>query len=535
MAEPSLYWRHREELLNRPLFMWPGLSAWAFYFIAKVILSFLGYLNIGIWDNLAMMMLLVLPMRTTALKWLRQLVAIPVAIGLLYHESSLIPFSSVIDQWSSISGFSLAYIWELVTRSIKLEFIIILLIAWIGFIYLQNIIRMTVVAFVAVLAAAGMQQPSESELPTLQPALDMTAVNTPDAIQFNSPGEKLTAFYEEQQDLMLTPNRQTAADFDILLINICSMAWQDLQSANLQSHPLISNAHILLRNYNSASSYSGPSALRLLRASCGHRPHQQLFTNSPQCLVSQQLAKLGFTPEVLLNHTGEYDDFKGLLQQFGGMPEPTLNASAPVSMTGFDGSLIKSDGTILNNWLSASSDTTTRFTFYNTLTLHDGNHVPGFNGNSLESYALRTANLLDEIYQLQEAIKASGRRVLLIVAPEHGANLQGDALQLPGLREIPTPPVTHVPVMISLFGEGFEAPQEQLVVERKTGPTAITSAIFSVHEQQPFSNASFSLNKVAEQLPSTEWVAENKDIKVIDYKNRFWLKVKERNWLPYKE
>ncbi|RUO50608.1 cellulose biosynthesis protein BcsG [Pseudidiomarina aquimaris] len=535
MAEPSLYWRHREELLNRPLFMWPGLSAWAFYFIAKVILAFRGYLEIGLWENLAMMMLLTLPMRTTALKWLRQIVAIPVGLGLLYHESSLPPFSSIIDQWSSITGFSFAYMWELLTRSIQVEFIIVLLIAWIGFVYLQNIVRMTVIAFIAVIAAGVAQQPAETPLQAVPTTLDLTTIDTPDAIQFNSPSEKLEAFYDEQQKFKLTPSRESTADFDILLINICSMSWQDLATAGLQDHPVIKDAHLMFENYNSATSYSGPSALRLLRANCGHQPHQQLFTNTPQCMVSQQLEKLGYRPEVLLNHTGEYDDFSGLLQQFAGMPAPQFNTSAPISMTGFDGSLIKSDSAILQNWLASSTNSDSRFTFYNTLSLHDGNRVPGFNGNSLDSYAMRTATLLDEIYQLQMAIKASGRRVLLIIAPEHGANLKGDALQLPGLREIPTPPITHVPVLISLFGEGFEAPQEQLVVERNTGPTAITSAIFEINAQQPFSNPSFSLTKVAEQLPSTEWVAENKDIKVIDYKNNFWLKIKERNWLPYKQ
>ncbi|CAB0150161.1 hypothetical protein PSI9734_00728 [Pseudidiomarina piscicola] len=536
MEERSLYWRQKKELLNRPMFIWPGLSAWAFYFIAKSLLALNGDLSLALWLNLAMISLLVIPVRPKALKVLRQCIAVPCALSLLYYESHLPPFSSIVDQWSAISGFSFAYLTELFARTVELQWLLVLLVAWIAYAYIQQVLRMTVVAIVMVVIASTVSM-QQSTLPPIAPQsiVDLNSTEQRTDSVYESPDAKLAAFYQEQKSLVVQPLLDTPAGFDVLIVNICSLSWDDIAQSGLQQHPLLTSSQLVLKNYNSASSYSGPSALRLLRASCGHSKHEELYTQAPQCLVSRQLAELGFSSELLLNHTGEYDNFSGLLQQYGGLPQSNYDVSAPVAMTGFDNSLIRSDQAVLDNWLADTAGDSARFTFYNTLSLHDGNRVPNFSGNSLESYEFRAAKLMDELYQLQQKIEASGRRVLMAIVPEHGANLAGDNLQLPGLREVPTPPVTHVPVLISLFGEGLEPPTEQIAVERTTGPTAITSAIFNIHAQQPFANSDFSLSSVAEQLPATDWVAENKDVKVMEFQQNFVLKIKERDWLPYRQ
>ncbi len=56
--------------------------------------------------------------------------------------------------------------------------------------------------------------------------------------------------------------------------------------------------------------YSGPAAIRLLRASCGQQPHSKLYDVAPeQCLLMDDLRKLGFDSEVMLNHTGQFEGF----------------------------------------------------------------------------------------------------------------------------------------------------------------------------------------------------------------------------------
>ncbi|MGQ7156325.1 cellulose biosynthesis protein BcsG, partial [Escherichia coli] len=68
-----------------------------------------------------------------------------------------------------------------------------------------------------------------------------------------------------------------AQPFELLVINICSLSWSDIEAAGLMSHPLWSHFDIEFKNFNSATSYSGPAAIRLLRASCGQTSHTNLY------------------------------------------------------------------------------------------------------------------------------------------------------------------------------------------------------------------------------------------------------------------
>ncbi len=63
--------------------------------------------------------------------------------------------------------------------------------------------------------------------------------------------------------------RTDAQPFDVLIINICSLSWSDIEAVGLMDHPLWKHFDLLFKNFNSATSYSGPAAARLLRASCG--------------------------------------------------------------------------------------------------------------------------------------------------------------------------------------------------------------------------------------------------------------------------
>ncbi len=82
----------------------------------------------------------------------------------------------------------------------------------------------------------------------------------------------LNAFYAAEQKRKTPFPDQLPADaqpFDLLVINICSLSWSDIEAAGLMDHPLWKHFDIVFKNFNSATSYSGPAAVRLLRASCG--------------------------------------------------------------------------------------------------------------------------------------------------------------------------------------------------------------------------------------------------------------------------
>jgi hypothetical protein len=76
--------------------------------------------------------------------------------------------------------------------------------------------------------------------------------------------------------------------------------------------------------------------------------------------------------------------------------------------------------------------------YYNSITLHDGVHAPDASAsNSIATYKPRLQQLLDDFARFTQELKASGRPTVLIMLPEHGANLRGDSMQIPGMREIP--------------------------------------------------------------------------------------------------
>lgn len=93
----------------------------------------------------------------------------------------------------------------------------------------------------------------------------------------------LNAFYAAEQKRKTPFPDQLPADaqpFDLLVINICSLSWSDIEAAGLMDHPLWKHFDIVFKNFNSATSYSGPAAVRLLRASCGQLSHTNLYQPS---------------------------------------------------------------------------------------------------------------------------------------------------------------------------------------------------------------------------------------------------------------
>ncbi|MCU9653399.1 cellulose biosynthesis protein BcsG, partial [Escherichia coli] len=82
--------------------------------------------------------------------------------------------------------------------------------------------------------------------------------------------------------------------------------------------------------------------------------------------------------------------------------------------------------------------------FYNTLPLHDRNHYPGVSKTA--DYKPRAQKFFDELYAFFTELEKSGRKVMVVVVPEHGRSLKGARMQVPGLCAIPSPRITDVPV-----------------------------------------------------------------------------------------
>ncbi len=161
----------------------------------------------------------------------------------------------------------------------------------------------------------------------------------------------------------------------------------------------------------------------------------------------------------MLGHNGLFGDFLKELRSLGGMQSPLMDQTGlPVSLQAFDGSPVYEDLAVLNRWLKTeeASSNPRNATFYNTLPLHDGNHFPG--QSKTADYKVRAQKLFDDLDNFFTELEKSGRKVMVVVVPEHGGALKGDKMQVSGLRDIPSPSITNVPTAVKFFG--LKAPHE---------------------------------------------------------------------------
>lgn len=170
----------------------------------------------------------------------------------------------------------------------------------------------------------------------------------------------LNTFYAAEEKRKTTFPAQPPPDaqpFDLLVINICSLSWSDVEAAGLMSHPLWSHFDILFKHFNSGTSYSGPAAIRLLRASCGQPSHTRLYQPADnECYLFDNLAKLGFTQHLMMDHNGEFGGFLKEVRENGGMQSELMNQSGlPTALLSFDGSPVYDDLAVLNRWLTGKN------------------------------------------------------------------------------------------------------------------------------------------------------------------------------------
>ena len=175
-----------------------------------------------------------------------------------------------------------------------------------------------------------------------------------------------------------------------------------------------------------------------------------------------------------------------------------------------------------------------RFGFYNSLTLHDGNRRLNSTQNSLQSYKERAVLMFEQLISIIDQAEQQNRKLLLIVVPEHGAGLTGDGVQLAGLREVPTYSLTHVPVLFKLIGAD-SANSKPIRVTKQTNQNAISSLIINTLAQQPFSGGRYQPQALADAIPATEWVSENKDIRFMLWQDKQVLKLKGQNWVEIRD
>ncbi|HEI8821933.1 TPA: cellulose biosynthesis protein BcsG [Serratia marcescens] len=533
---------------------WRGLGGWNLYFLAKFALLWFGYLNFHALPNLVFMAFLLMPIPSPRLHRWRHYLAIPIGIALFYHDTWLPGINSILSQGSQLAGFSAQYLLELINRFINWQMVGAAFVLLIAYLFVAQWVRVTVftVAALVWLNIVNIAGPAVSLLPATSTA-SAGGANTPatptpaagDAAPADSlppTSANLTAylnqFYEREKGRVTAFPATLPADaqpFDLLVINICSLAWADMEAVNLQNHPLWSKMDIMFDSFNSATAYSGPAAIRLLRASCGQLSHHDLYQPvNQQCYLFDNLAKLGFKEQLMLDHSGVFGNFLKELREQGDMQAPLMSqAGIGNELTSFDGEPIYNDLELLTRWLDQQQkggDGRTA-TFFNIIPLHDGNRFVGSSKSA--NYQPRAQKLFDQLNTFLDQLEKSGRKVVVVIVPEHGAALVGDKMQMSGLRDIPSPNITHTPVGIKLIG--MKAPHQGSPLQIKTPSSylALSELVSRLVDGKVFSESSVDWQALTQGLPQTPVISENDNAIVMQYQGKPYIRLNGGDWVPY--
>lgn len=535
-----------------------GLGWWNVYFIAKFALYLQGTIDFHPLENVALALFLLLPLRSRLLAAIKLVIAVPAAAWLLHYDSFLPPLERLWAQMNQLMHFEWDYLFELAGRFFSFQALLGLFAVGIGYYLLNRFLRVSVLVMAAMLffsLPSGQIAPviadqgtAGNTTPITRPAGNATNANTntntgnvPAGTDDASLNQYVAEFFsrESKRQVLLDDNAVNAAPFDLLFLSICSVAWDDINIAGLDDHPLFKEFDVLFDQFNAATSYSGPAVIRLLRASCGQENHSQLFAGAPseQCYLFENLKQLGFEENLVMNHDGIFDNFLELIKTEGNVAADLMPQTdfSPYQKS-FDGAPIYRDKDVLNHWWQQrqqeGSDKVVAL--YNTISLHDGNRIiHGNQSTGLVSYKLRLKNLLDDLYAFFQSLEQSGRNIVVVLVPEHGAGMKGDRMQITGMREIPSPSIVHTPVGLKVFGKNIVRTGETARVTAPSSYLALSQLIANVLEQNPYLSGSFDPASLISNLPATPVVAQNEGSTVIRVQGKNYVTLDGSNWSEY--
>ena len=121
----------------------------------------------------------------------------------------------------------------------------------------------------------------------------------------------------------------------------------------------------------------------------------------------------------------------------------------------------------------------------------------------------------------------------MVFIPEHGAAVRGDKMQIAGMREIPSPRISIVPVGIKLIGLAENPAANLLIVSKPASYLAVSQLLANFVRATPFGNSNLNLKKYITDLPSTEFVAENNDVIVVRRGKQYFIRSKDAGWIEY--
>lgn len=523
-----------------------GLGVWNVYFIIAFALAAFGYIELNLLGNALLMAWLLLPVGPKWLRILRGTLGVAAAAVLLYSESWLPGVDSILANKGGIAGFSLLYMAEFALDFINVKMVGWGLLVFLGYFLVRRYVRVTFFTIVYFLGAVTMPW-VQSILPERAPVVtadaggqtnEAAAPAKTGKADAKAVGEWYDAFLAYEHDRRARfPNGLSEKDtpFDILLLSICSVSNDDLAVSQLDQHPLFKEFNIRFDSFNAATAYSGPALLRLLNGACGQPSHSELYgERRPECEIMTRLGTLGYSQRLLMDHSGEYDNFLQSMRDKAGVTATLDNAKYPTRYMGFDDEEIADSLAVLRHWqrTQVKSKAGRTATLINFIALHDGNRLPG--RGRAEPFKPRAQEMFDNIRTFLRELERSGRKTMVVIVPEHGAAVRGDKIQVPRLRDIPTMRISRVPVMVKFVGlKGM--PNEPIHVTGNTSYLALTSLIGKTLETDYFSKdgGTAPLEQLVHDLPQTNPVSENGTVQTLEYQGREYFRQNGGEWKPY--
>ncbi|MDD4927533.1 MAG: cellulose biosynthesis protein BcsG [Methylotenera sp.] len=511
------------------------------YFLGKIGLFFGHYIAFNWILNLILALLAYFPIKSNALAKIRSFLVWILAAVLIYQESYLPTVNRIYSRLDALKGFDSNYMIELLGRVFNPMVVALIVIIIILYRVINSRLRISTFVFIGLLTVPALTTfwPSLLERNNTTASQNSAAMESKNAVRVE-PQTELLNFYtsERKRAIHFSVPGKTPA-FDVVMIHVCSISWDDLDFVNEKNHPLLKKFDLVFSNFNTAASYSGPAAIRLLRGTCGQSPHDKLYQSAdPLCYVFPNLEKLGYVAHGMINHDGLYDKYLDILEMHTGLKGKLVKyPDAPVALRSFVGSPIYDDFSMLNKWWSSrlERNSAAEALYYQTITLHDGNIVPGQTSRlSLVTYKPRLVKFLAELDRFITLLENSGKPVVLMMVPEHGASLRGDPYQISGMREIPTPGITLGPAAIKLIGLN-KTTTTPIVINEPVSFFGLYNLLGGMLAQNPFDPASPTLAARVKTIEKTKMVSENEDVTMLrDETGRYMMKSSNGAWVTYR-
>jgi cellulose synthase operon protein YhjU len=499
------------------------MGLWSFYFSGKLFLYLWGALRFDLLLNLLFSAFLVLPVPETipfhrTLKTGKLALHFILGFLLLWYDSYLPPLIYSIRTFHQIGLPEKEYVYRFMLNAVNPLAIAILIGILALCIYLNRRIKLTPLVVVLMLLVPIYELTSKKEGLT----------------------EYLNTFYqsESKRGVSFSQTTRDADGFDILILHICSLSWDDLRVVGHEKHPFFSEFDILFSNFNSVSSYTNPSAIRLLRANCGQHKHESLYQDAPrECFLLENLRDLDYETYTAIDNDAPGYRFVEDIMLHGRASSPISLEGIPVQQYDFDRTPIYNDRMILERWwdIRQESATGNAVLYFDITTLHGGSHRVEDNEwwkkDPASRYEESLLTLFDTLGSFFRLLESADRNFVIVFIPEHGMALRGSSIQAPDLRDIPLPQITTIPVGVKLIGpDRHDIPGQQEIIDRPASYLAVAEILASFLKEPPFMNNQRPIKSYVRDLAETSFVAENQEALVVKRDSEYYLFGKEKSW-----